>query len=120
MGDSKGRHLGSPPAFWDFTPEQVKNPANLVKCLEKCAAALTIPERQKSLQCAAGWSLANEPCPKLFSTQREENVPGSAKNTTGTVATPSLATGTAAAPRNQLGPVSVTLYTRGNAESQLA
>ncbi|KAK4828895.1 hypothetical protein QYF61_001453 [Mycteria americana] len=108
--DSMGKHLGqwAPPVFWDFTSEQVQNPEKIVNYLEKvCCHPGNSRETQIIAMC---WSLAHA-YRALFNTiqnpQGEEKISGSDNKMTGTVATPTPRTGTAAEPENQPVPVSV-------------
>ncbi|KAK4826306.1 hypothetical protein QYF61_007153 [Mycteria americana] len=90
----------APPAFWNFTPEQVENPKKLVeKYLEKvCCHPGNTRETKITATC---WGLAHG-YQALFNTiqnqQGEEKVSGSDDKMTGTVATPSLVIGTVATP----------------------
>ncbi|GAB0203955.1 microtubule-associated protein RP/EB family member 1-like [Grus japonensis] len=94
--------------FWNFTPEQVQNPEKLVEYLEKvCCHPGNSREKQVT---ATRWGLAHAYRALLKTIQYpqgEEKVSGSDDKTTGTAATPTPATGTAAEPENQLVPVSV-------------
>ncbi|KAK4810665.1 hypothetical protein QYF61_007465 [Mycteria americana] len=93
--DSMGKYLSywAPPVFWNFTPEQVLNPENLVEYLEKvCCHPGNSRETQITAMC---WGLAHA-YRALFNTI--QNPQGSGDKTTGTAAAPAPpATGTAAA-----------------------
>ncbi|KAK4826194.1 hypothetical protein QYF61_006138 [Mycteria americana] len=109
--DSMGKRLGrwAPPVFWNVTPEQVQNPEKLAEYLEKvCCHPGNSRETQITATC---WGLAHA-YRALFNTiqypQGEEKVSGSDDKMTGTAATPTPVTGTAAEPGNQPVPVSVT------------
>ncbi|GAB0208748.1 microtubule-associated protein RP/EB family member 1-like [Grus japonensis] len=91
----------APPVFWNFTPEQVQNPEKLVEYLEKvCCHPGNSRDTQITAMC---WGLAHA-YRALFNTiqylQREEKVSGSDDKRTGTVATRTPATGTAAEPKD--------------------
>jgi len=62
--DNMGRCLEqwAPPVSLKLTPEQVQNPDNLVKYLQKVGT----PERHKSPQCAGVWPTPTEPCSTWF------------------------------------------------------
>ncbi|XP_074878635.1 uncharacterized protein LOC142028689 [Buteo buteo] len=96
---SMGKYLEkwAPPVFWKFTPEQVQNPEELVKYLEKVCCH---PGSSREIQITATCWVLTHAYRALFNTtqypQGEEKVSGPNNKTMSTMVTQTSATGAAA------------------------
>ncbi|XP_042655671.1 ubiquitin carboxyl-terminal hydrolase 4 isoform X3 [Tyto alba] len=101
MWENMGRYLESfsPPMVWNFTPEQLQHPDEVIECLKrKCFGSSK--SAQLSTLC---WALASI-YRTLLNTMQHPQGEGRENRPTGTVATQTLVTGTAAELGNQPGP----------------